>query len=98
MITSAQLLAAGTGKCTASDRPLDRLVRSIREWISVWATTGADYFVVVGAYEELSRLSDQELHRRGLKRETLARDVCRALDGSQPVLGDGINRSCRPHD
>jgi hypothetical protein len=94
MITSTQLLAAGTGKCTASDRPLDRLVRSIREWTSVWATTGADYFVAAGAYEELSRLSEQELHRRGLKRETLGRDVCSARDGSPPVPGDGINRSC----
>jgi len=98
MITGTQLLAVGTGKCTASNRPGGRLVRSIRELISVWATTGADYFVAAGGYEELSRLSDQELHRRGLKRATLARDVCRAVDSSQPVPGDGINRSCRPHD
>jgi hypothetical protein len=30
-------------------------------------------------YEQLSRLSDAELKRRGLSRDTLARDVCKGL-------------------
>jgi hypothetical protein len=100
MITNAQLLAVGTGKCTASGRSVNRIFRSIRGRVSVWATTGADYFAAAGAYQDLSRLSDQELHRRGLSRTTLARDVCRAFDSSQPVpTRDGsINRSCSPHD
>jgi hypothetical protein len=98
MITTTRHLAVGTGKCTASGRSIDRLFRSIRERISVWATTGADYFAAAGAYEDLSRLSDQELHRRGLDRATLARFVCRAFDRSQPASADGIDRSCTPRD
>jgi hypothetical protein len=91
MIASTQLLAVGTGKCTASGRLFGRLFRSIRKRISVWATTSADYFAAAGAYEELSRLSDQELQRRGFSRATLARDVCTAFDGSQRAPSDGIH-------
>lgn len=41
---------------------------------------GVDYFAAAGVYEELSRLSDEELKRRAFSRTTLARDVC-AQDG-----------------
>jgi hypothetical protein len=35
----------------------------------------ADYYAAAAIYEQLSRLSDAEPHRRGLPRENLARDV-----------------------
>lgn len=82
MTTTAQRLAAATATGSASDRPIGRLARSIRERISAWATTGADYFAAASTYEQLSRLSDAELHRRGLSRETLARDVIAAFDSA----------------
>jgi hypothetical protein len=37
--------------------------------------TMADHYVASAMYEALSRLSDEELHRRGLSRVDLARDV-----------------------
>jgi hypothetical protein len=41
-----------------------------------WVETCADYYVAAAKYEQLSRLSDAELHRRGLCRATLAWDLC----------------------
>jgi hypothetical protein len=35
----------------------------------------ADYYAAATMYEELYRLSDAELHRRGLSRIDLARDI-----------------------
>ncbi len=48
--------------------------------IVTWATTCADYYAAATMYEQLSRLSDPELERRGLTRATLARDVCDNCD------------------
>jgi hypothetical protein len=39
-----------------------------------------DYYAASARYEELSRLSDVELERRGLKRPSLGRDVCEGSD------------------
>jgi hypothetical protein len=97
MITTTQDLSVGAGKRAASRRSIGRLWRSIREGTSMWARTGADYFAAAGAYEDLSRLSDQELQRRGLSRTTLARDVCRAFDSSEPATGDAAARAARAH-
>jgi hypothetical protein len=36
------------------------------------------YYEAAALYDQLSGLSNAELHRRGLSRETLARDVCDA--------------------
>jgi hypothetical protein len=47
--------------------------------IVTWATTCADYYAAAAMYEQLSRLSNAELERRGLNRSTLARDVCDSL-------------------
>jgi hypothetical protein len=35
----------------------------------------ADFYAAAKLYDELSKLSDSELHRRGLSRDTLACDV-----------------------
>jgi len=87
MFTTTRDLAVGTGRRAASSRRIGQLLRSIRERMSVWATTGADYFAAAGAWEDLSRLCDGELQRRGLSRATLAREVCSAFDRSQRTCG-----------
>jgi hypothetical protein len=50
--------------------------------IALYIDAIADHYDAWAMYEQLSRLSEAELSRRGLSRETLARDVllthCRA--------------------
>jgi hypothetical protein len=50
--------------------------------IAVYIDAIADHYAAWAAYEQLSRLSEAELRRRGLSREMLARDAlltrCRA--------------------
>ena len=41
-----------------------------------WLSTCARYYRAAALFEELSRLSDAELARRGLDRATLARELC----------------------
>ena len=45
---------------------------SLAQRIADWITTAADYYEAAAMYEQLSRLSDAELTRRGLSRATLA--------------------------
>jgi hypothetical protein len=40
-----------------------------------WARSCAEHYAAAGLYEHLSKLSDAELRRRGLSRDTLARAV-----------------------
>jgi hypothetical protein len=49
----------------------------LKEWIAVAVT----HYRAAAAYEQLSQLSNAELHRRGLLRETLARDIVDAVAG-----------------
>jgi hypothetical protein len=53
---------------------------SFREHIAIWIATCSDYFAAAAMYDELRGLSDAELHRRGLSRDTLAREICAACD------------------
>jgi hypothetical protein len=62
--------------------PTGERTRMLSDWINcagqrivTWADTCADYYAAAAMYEQLSRLSDAELARRGLSRATLARDV-----------------------
>jgi len=59
-------------------RPLPKLAARISDWFH----TCAKYYAAAAAYEQLSRLSDAELRRRGLDRSTLARDLCGLIDRS----------------
>lgn len=52
------------------------LGRQVAEWIG----TAADYYSAAGMYEQLSGLSEVELHRRGLSRADVARAACVACD------------------
>ena len=51
------------------------LLASLWATTVAWVTTCADYYAASATYERLSGLSDAELNRRGLSRETLARDI-----------------------
>jgi hypothetical protein len=56
------------------------LFATLRMYIGAWTRTCADYYAASGIYERMSRLSDAELERRGLERETLARDIVDACE------------------
>lgn len=45
-----------------------------------WVTACGEAYVASAMYEDLSRLSDAELRRRGLSREDLAREVHKACE------------------
>ena len=59
--------------------PVDSTEHSVlASWwsgLNAWIIACADAYVASAMYEDLSRLSDAELRRRGLSRENLARDV-----------------------
>ena len=55
-------------------------IKSLAHHVRMWADSCADYYAAAAMYEQLSGLSDAELHRRGLSRNTLARDVCQSCD------------------
>jgi hypothetical protein len=55
--------------------PVLNAIASIGRRIANLIDTAADYYAAAGIYEQLSRLSDAELNRRGLSRDTLARDI-----------------------
>ena len=54
--------------------------RSLRTRLGAWIKTCGDYYEAAALYDQLSGLSDGELRRRGLSRQTLARDVCEACN------------------
>src|SRR5262245_27671464 len=57
--------------------PLFNSVKSLTKGIVSWIEATADLWAAAALYNGLRQLSDSELHRRGLSRETLARDVLR---------------------
>jgi len=72
------LLPAGAAQDNASPLRLSDFSSSLGTRIAGWITTAADYYTAATVYEQLSRLSDAELQRRGLSRANLARDICEA--------------------
>jgi hypothetical protein len=71
--------AAASSQSTPS---LSRLIKSFGGRIISWIKTCGDYYAAAAIYDELRGLSDAELKRRGLSRETLAGDVCTACDSA----------------
>jgi hypothetical protein len=65
---------------SANSLPLAVRLLSIAKWVRDHIETMTDYYAAAAIYEELNRLSDAELHRRGLSRADLARDVVAARD------------------
>jgi hypothetical protein len=50
-------------------------IAALKAYLMMCAETCADYYAAAAVYEQLSGLSDAELSRRGLARDTLARDI-----------------------
>jgi hypothetical protein len=48
--------------------------------VAAWLETCADHYAAAAVYQQLSGLSDAELHKRGLSRDTLGRDVLQSCD------------------
>jgi hypothetical protein len=84
MTTHDHVLLARTSLQQAPLAPFARRVASLGSLIADWLATAADYFTAAAIYEQLSRLSDVELQRRGLSRATLASDICQACDRANP--------------
>jgi hypothetical protein len=74
------LLPALAARDNASPLRLSDFSSSLGTRIAGWITTAADYYTAATVYEQLSRLSDAELQRRGLSRATLASDIARGCD------------------
>lgn len=76
-LLASEVLAAGEPAA-----PLSQWIRPSGQRLAAWIETCADYWAAAAKYEQLSKLSDAELARRGLSRATLARDVCLTFDRS----------------
>src|SRR5262245_948774 len=81
----------------AREVPFANCVSPLGTRIADWLATAADYYTAAAVYEQLSRLSDGELRRRGFSRATLASDICQACDraGKKPsgvIRSDGAAR------
>jgi len=74
------LFPTETAFSSSTAAPLADWIRLAGQRIVTWANTCADYYAAAAMYEQLSRLSNAELERRGLNRATLARDVCDSCD------------------
>jgi hypothetical protein len=55
--------------------PLRDWIRQAGQRLGIWLEAFTAAAENAALYQHLSRLSDAELHRRGLSRSTLARDV-----------------------
>jgi hypothetical protein len=60
--------------------PLFDSIKSRAGFFLAWLNACADYYAAAAIYEQLSKLSDAELHRRGLSRDTLVRDAFQSCD------------------
>jgi len=69
-------LAAGE---IAGSPPAKRL-SAIARWAGTCIEALGDFYAATAMYEQLSRLSDAELTRRGLSRANLAREVLAACE------------------
>jgi hypothetical protein len=63
---------------------LAKRLLSLGSWLNACIEAMADYYAGMILYEQLSRLSDAELHRRGLTRADLARHVLAACEHHSP--------------
>lgn len=53
---------------------------SLWSGLATWVRACGNAYVASAIYEDLSRLSDAELKRRGLNRENLARDAFKSCE------------------
>lgn len=75
MLERVSVASRSAGKLRLASR-----ISAVGKRVRDYAETAADYYAAAALYEQLSRLSDADLRRRGLSRDTLARDVCIICD------------------
>ena len=78
MTTQASLAIADGDSPGASQLSLTGRLGALAAHAAAWIETCTGYYEAATRYDQLARLSDAELHRRGLSRATLAREVCAA--------------------
>jgi hypothetical protein len=66
-------LVGDEAPATATGENFLRRAASAAKWLGAWMEAHGEYRGSAALYEELRRLSDDELRKRGLTRETLAR-------------------------
>ncbi len=79
MATPKQLVAcqpAASGSWARIAGSVTYAARRMAEWLEACA----DYWAAAALYDELRKLSDAELHRRGLSRDTLAQHAFSSYD------------------
>ena len=59
----------------ADTTSLSRSIKSLAEGFVAWMESCADYWAAAALYDALRKLPDSEGQKRGLSRDTLARDV-----------------------
>jgi hypothetical protein len=83
--------------CGTFPRGFVRRLSDLGAGLTKWVETAANYYAAAGLYENLSRLSDAELARRGLSRASLGRDVVAACENSDaPHTRHPGNRAVAP--
>ena len=80
MASFAQLSEADTLAPAGSASDLSGWLKTLRRRIATCASTCVDYYEAAALYEQLRGLSDAELRKRGLERETLAQNACATCD------------------
>jgi hypothetical protein len=68
-------ILARTDSLNEAKPPFAARIAAFKAYLVMCARTWADDYAAAAAYEQLSGLSDTQLHRRGLSRDTLARDI-----------------------
>ena len=72
-------LSLDTSECLGTQRPsIGALLAGLKAHLVASIKIGADYHKAAAMYEQLSKLGDAELRRRGLSPATLAREICAA--------------------
>jgi hypothetical protein len=80
MITKATHSPSDSELLDTSRPSLGAQFGALKAQLVIWVETCVAYYEAATLYDQLSGLSDTELHRRGLSRDTLARDVCDACE------------------
>jgi hypothetical protein len=55
-------------------------IKSVAHFFISWVKSCRDYYAAAATYERLRKLSNAELRRRGLSRDTLAQDLVQSYD------------------
>jgi hypothetical protein len=75
-ISDTEICSGAQRPPEAEEAPPAGRLRRLGRRIAAWIATCRDYWAAASTYEDLARLSDGELARRGLNRATLGWDVC----------------------